>query len=61
MKVKSQLLVFCQLKSVHVVKIICSVPEAKFTAIQKKDIEKWTFAPGKPSYLIHEQHIDATG
>lgn len=40
-KVNSQLLVLCRLKSVHVVKIICFVPEAKFTAILKKDIEKW--------------------
>lgn len=39
-KVNSQLLVLCQLKSVNGVKMICSVPEAKFTAIEKKDIEK---------------------
>lgn len=39
-KVNSQLLVLCQLKSVPGVKIISSVPEVKFTAIRKKDIEK---------------------
>lgn len=40
-KVNSQLLVLCWLKAVHVVIMMCSVPEAKFTAIQKKDVEKW--------------------
>lgn len=40
-KVISRLLVLCWLKAVHVVKMMCSVPEAKFTAVQKKDIEKW--------------------